>query len=64
MRHLHVAGTVVGSLLGMAIAAPIAMAQVAAGIPQPDNRNVIVQMFNWRFIDITNAISTLSTPET
>lgn len=59
MRHRHFAGAVVGSILGMAIAAPIAMAQVAAGIPEPDNRNVIVQMFNWRFIDITNAMPTL-----
>lgn len=59
MRHRHFAGAVVGSILAMAIAAPIAMAQVAAGIPEPDNRNVIVQMFNWRFIDITNAMPTL-----
>jgi hypothetical protein len=29
---------------------------VAAGIPEPDNRNVIVQLFNWRFTEIRQVL--------
>jgi alpha-amylase len=32
---------------------------VASGIPEPEHRNVIVQLFNWRFEDIRQAIPTL-----
>lgn len=32
---------------------------VAPGIPEPDQRNVIVQMFNWSFNDIKGQIPTL-----
>jgi len=32
---------------------------VAPGIPEPDRRNVIVQLFNWRFTDIEEVIPRL-----
>ena len=32
---------------------------VAPGIPEPDNRNVIVQLFNWTFDDVKAVIPTL-----
>jgi alpha-amylase len=32
---------------------------VAPGIPEPDNRNVIVQLFNWKFDDVKAVIPTL-----
>jgi alpha-amylase len=34
---------------------------VAQGIPEPDKRNVIVQLFNWRFDDIKAVFPTLKT---
>ena len=32
---------------------------VAAGIPEPEHRNVIVQLFNWRFTDIKQVLPQL-----
>src|SRR5246127_3188014 len=32
---------------------------VAQGIPEPEHRNVIVQLFNWRFDDVRQVIPTL-----
>ena len=56
-------GAVSAGILGAIIIAPIAVAQsvpgVAPGIPTADNRNVIVQLFNWRFNDIKDAMPTL-----
>ena len=55
-------GAVSAGILGAIIVAPIAIAQgvpgVAPGIPEPDNRNVIIQLFNWRFNDIKAVIPT------
>lgn len=34
---------------------------IAAGIPEAGAQNVIVQLFNWRFTDITDVIPTLKT---
>lgn len=34
---------------------------VASGIPEPDNHNVIVQLFNWEFDDIQAVLPTLKT---
>ena len=59
MNRRQFAGIALGGLLGVTVSASIAMAQVAAGIPEPDNRNVIVQLFNWRFVEIANAMPTL-----
>lgn len=57
-------GAVSAGILGAIIVAPIAIAQgvpgVAPGIPEPDNRNVIIQLFNWRFNDIKAVIPTLN----
>lgn len=32
---------------------------IAAGIPEPERQNVIVQLFNWRFTEITQALPQL-----
>ena len=32
---------------------------VAQGIPEPEHRNVIVQLFNWRFDDVRQVIPAL-----
>src|SRR5690242_9041421 len=32
---------------------------VAGGIPEPDNRKVIVQLFNWRFTEIRQVLPQL-----
>jgi alpha-amylase len=59
MRFRNLVAAIVSGISALAIAAPVARAQVAAGIPEPDNRNVIVQLFNWRFEDIENVLPTL-----
>ena len=49
---------------GLAFMSGVAIADVpgvAAGIPEAERRNVIVQLFNWKFNDITDAIPTLKT---
>lgn len=40
-------------------AAPAQVPGVAPGIPEPEQRNVIVQLFNWRFDDVRQAIPRL-----
>lgn len=59
MTRAHICGLLSGALLlpGMVFAA--AVNGVAPGIPEPDQRNVIVQMFNWSFNDIKGQIPTL-----
>lgn len=59
MTRTHICGLLGGTLLlpGMVFAA--AVSGVAPGIPEPDQRNVIVQMFNWSFNDIKGQIPTL-----
>lgn len=45
----------------LATALPVsAVPGVSDGIPAPDERNVIVQLFNWRFADIEAVIPTLA----
>ena len=59
MRFRGLIAAAIGGISATVILSPLAMAQVAPGIPEPDNRNVIVQLFNWRFNDIKNVLPTL-----
>src|SRR5690242_14630500 len=49
-------------LIGGLLLSTAALAQVpgvASGIPEPEQRNVIIQLFNWRFDDIRQVIPRL-----
>jgi alpha-amylase len=60
MFRLRDAWLVVVALLIVVNPALAKVPGIAAGIPQPAKRNVIVQLFNWRFPEITAAMPQLA----
>lgn len=66
MANIRLSGIIRASLLltGVLLAPQTTFAQVpgvAQGIPAPDQRNVIVQLFNWKFDDVKAVLPTLKT---
>jgi alpha-amylase len=62
MPAISIRPCLLGLVTGLAFMSDAAIADVpgvAAGIPEAERRNVIVQLFNWKFNDITDAIPNL-----
>ncbi len=54
-------GCLLGGALSISSSLLAAVPGVAPGIPAPEHRNVIVQLFNWKFNDIKAIIPELKT---
>jgi alpha-amylase len=64
MRQIvqQLTGLLIGFVVGGFLSIVPVLGQVngvADGIPSPSQRNVVVQLFNWKFSDITSEMSTL-----